>query len=172
MRRIIKPCANDEASWDQALALYRELLSACLDYLIQCGCDEDIFTKVGNEVRGSIVPDDFKLGYVVRTLGRNVVLHMRECDRIEEHDRFLKYDTPNTVPVLPAQERIVHFLRDVLEYSKRDTSLLIGITDAQADKLLSLARRRLDVTEGPSSVEIESLDRTYFRWKFTEINVR
>ena len=172
MRRIFKSCAKDGTCWDQALALYRERLSACLDYLIQCGCDEDILAKVGTEVRGSIVSDDFKLGYLLRTLVRNVILHMRECDHIEERSRSLQCDSPNTGPALPAQERIVYFLRDILEYSKRDTSLLIGITDAQADELLSLARRRIDITEGPSFVEIESPHWTYFRWKFTEINVR
>ena len=44
---------------------------------------------------------------------------------------------------LPLQERVVLFLRDVLDYSRRDVSLLVGISDVQADRLLSLARRRL-----------------------------
>ena len=44
---------------------------------------------------------------------------------------------------LPLQERVVLFLRDVLDYSRRDVSLLVGISDMQADQLLSLARRRV-----------------------------
>ena len=44
---------------------------------------------------------------------------------------------------LPLLERVVLFLRDVLDYSRRDVSLLVGISDVQADRLLSLARRRV-----------------------------
>ena len=41
------------------------------------------------------------------------------------------------------QERVVVFLRDVLDYSRRDVSLMVGISDVQSDRLLSLARRRV-----------------------------
>jgi len=65
----------------------------------------------------------------------------------------------------------VYFMRDILEYCTRDTSLMIGITDAQVEKLLSFARRRIDMTEGPSSLEIETPGWTYFRWKFVDLHV-
>ena len=51
-------------------------------------------------------------------------------------------------------------MRDILDYSTRDTSLLIGITHAQVEKLLSFARKRVDMTEGPSSLEIEAPEGT------------
>jgi hypothetical protein len=58
---------------------------------------------------------------------------------------------------LPLQERVVLFLRDVLDYSRRDVSLLVGISDVQADRLLSLARRRVAVGTTPfSRAPIES----------------
>jgi Sigma-70, region 4 len=172
MRRIIKSSSKVETGWDQALALYREQLKVYLDYLIPCGCSEDILARVEGEVRDSVVSDGFKLRYLVRTLVRNVIRHMRESDHTTENSRFLSSDLPNAVLALPSQERMVYFLRDILEYSKRDTSLLIGITDAQADKLLSLARKRIDMTEEPSSMEIQSPHCTYFRWKFTDIHLR
>ncbi len=172
MTRIVKLRSGDEAGWDQALSLYREQLRFYLDYLIQCGCGEDILAKVESEASGSPVPDDFKFRYLLRILVRNVILHMRECDRAPEGSRFLPRHSPDAAPALRAQERIVYFLRDILEYSKRDTSLLIGITDAQADKLLSLARKRIDLTEGPSSMKIEGPDWTCFRWKLTDIELQ
>ena len=172
MRRIIKSGSKDEAGWEQALVLYREQLRFYLDSLVQCNCGEDLLAKIEIEVRDTFVPDDFKLRYLVRALVRNVIRHMRECDHMSKDSSTLPSDSSNSVSNLPAQERMVYFLRDVLEYSKRDTSLLIGISDAQADRLLLLARKRLDMTEGPSSVEIESPNWTYFRWKFTDIALR
>lgn len=44
----------------------------------------------------------------------------------------------------------------ILEHSKRDTSLLIGITDAQADRLLSLARKRISKIEELRVQELEA----------------
>jgi hypothetical protein len=67
---------------------------------------------------------------------------------------------------------MVYFLRDILEYSKRDASLLIGITDVQADNLLSLARKRIDITGERSSIEIESPPSMCFRMKSSDINLR
>jgi hypothetical protein len=172
MRRIIKSSSRAETGWDQALALYREQLRCYLGYLIQCGCGEGILANVEAEVKDSFVSDNFKLRYLVRTLVRNVFRHMRESDHTAENSRFLHSDFPNGVLAIPSQERMVYFLRDVLEYSKRDASLLIGITDAQADNLLSLARKRIDITGEPSSIEIESSPSMYFRMKFTDINFR
>jgi hypothetical protein len=62
-------------------------------------------------------------------------------------------------------------MRDILEYSTRDTSLLIGITDAQAEELLSFARKRIDMTEGPASLEIHTPEGIYFRWNFVELHL-
>jgi hypothetical protein len=151
MMRIIKSCSKGETGWDQALALYRKQLRFYLDCLIQCCCGEEIVAKVDAEVRDSDVPDDFKLPYLVRTLVRSVILHMDDCNRTTKDSGCLPSGSPNSLPTLPAQEGMVYFLRDILKYSKRDTSLLIEITDAEADRLLSLARKRIDMTEGPSS---------------------
>jgi hypothetical protein len=46
---------------------------------------------------------------------------------------------------LPWLEHAAYFLREVLHYSRRDTALLLGISDVNVDELNRFARRRMGV---------------------------
>jgi hypothetical protein len=46
---------------------------------------------------------------------------------------------------LPWFEHAAYFLREVLHYSRRDTALLLGISDLNVDELNRFARRRMGV---------------------------
>jgi hypothetical protein len=46
---------------------------------------------------------------------------------------------------LPWAERAVYFLRDVLRYSRRDTALLLGMSDAEVDQLNKFAGKHMGV---------------------------
>ena len=150
MRRALKLLSNERTDWDGALALYREHLRFYLDYLVQCRCGDQILTNVEAEVRERSVPDKFKLRFLVRTLVRNVIQHLRECAHENERSHCPTQDSPNFIAETPSHERLVYFMRDILEYSKRDTALLIGSTDSQVEELLKFARKRIDMTEGPA----------------------
>lgn len=50
---------------------------------------------------------------------------------------------PQPLEALPWAERAAHFLREVLYYSRRDTALLLGISDANVDQLNRFARKRM-----------------------------
>lgn len=168
--RAVKLISDDKRAWDEALTLYREQLGFYLEYLAPCQCDHQILAKVETEVRERSVPDEFKLPFLLRTLVRNVILHLRGCSQSKGTWERSAEDS-SAVAYIPGQERLVYFMRDILEYSTRNTSLMIGITDAQVEKLLSFARKRIDMTEGPSSLEIETPEWTYFRWKFLDLHV-
>jgi Sigma-70, region 4 len=171
MTRRVKLISDDRTTWDEALALYREQLRFHLDYLVPCECDHQILAKIESEVRDRSVPDEFKLRFLSRTLVRNVIQHLRECNREKGTSHDSIEDPTNSAGAIPAQERLVYFMRDILEYSTRETSLLVGMTDAQVEKLLSFARKRIDMTEGPSSLEIQAPGWTYFRWKFHDLHL-
>ena len=164
-------CSEDRLSWDHALALYHEQLRFYLDYLVPGECDLQILAEIDSEVRDRFVPDDFKLRFLSRALVRKVIKHLRDRTHQRESSPASAEDWSNSAESLPAQERLVYFMRDILEYCARDTSLMIGITDAQVEKLLSSASRRIDMTDGPSSLEIETPGWTYFRWKFVDLHV-
>jgi len=168
--QAVKSSSTARDDWDGAFALHREQLNFYLDYLIRCKCDHQTLAKSETEARERDVPDAFKLRFLTRSLVRNVIQHMRECTETERPSGCAD-DGPETMTIIPAQERLVYFMRDILEYSTRDTSLLIGIADAQVEKLLLLARKRIDMTEGPSSAEIETPEWTYFRWKFADLDI-
>src|SRR4051794_11987443 len=163
MNLTVKVCPDDRASWDKALSLFQGQLKFYLDYLVPCECEHQILAKVESEVRERSVADEFKLRFLIRTLVRIVIQHLRECS----HQGNVSHSPAqgNSVAEIPTQERLVYFMRDVLDYSTRDTSLLIGMTDAQVEKLLSFVRRRIDITAGPSSLKIQAPERTYFKWK-------
>jgi hypothetical protein len=172
MRLIGKVCPNDQTSWDETLALYRQQLQIYLDYLVQCRCGEQILADAEAEVRERQVPGEFKHRFLLRSLVRNVIQHLGVCPEQGESSHRAGQDCPNPLVKAPVQERLVYFMRDILEYSTRDTSLLIGITDAQVERLLLFARKRIDMTEGTSSLEIEAPEGFYFRWRFVDLHLR
>jgi hypothetical protein len=171
MAQAVKMHSDERTEWDSTLALYRDQLRFYLDCLVQCECSYQILANVEVDVRDCSVPDDFKFRFLVRTLVQKVIEHLRGCTHQRESSQRPARDPPNSAADVPAQERLVYFMRDILEYSTRDTSLLIGITDAQVEDLLSFARRRIDRTEGSSSLEIQAPEWAYFKWKFVDLDL-
>lgn len=55
------------------------------------------------------------------------------------------------VGMLPWPERAVYFLREVLRFSRRDTALLLGMSDANIDQLHKFAERRIRYFSNASS---------------------
>ena len=159
---------DDGASWNEALSLYRGKLDFYLDYLVPCKCDHQIPAKVEAEVRQQSVADEFKFRFLIRTLVRSAIEHLREC--MDQRNASHTNEQGNSITAIPAQERLVYFMRDILGYSTRDASLLIGMSDVQVEKLLAFVRRRIDLTEGPSSLEIQAPESTIFRWRFVDLH--
>ena len=152
--------SDPESSWQEILEVYRDQLRSYLRFLIPCNCAEKILTKVDAEVKGATVPESFRLRFVVRIMVRNAIDHLRECDDTSAGP--LSTTTDLSLRAIPVRERFVYFLRDTLQYSKRDTSLLIGISDTQVDELLCLERKRIDMLEGPLWLEMQSPNRYTF----------
>lgn len=161
---------DDRTSWDEALSLYRGQLSFCLNSLIECDCSDELLLNVEAEVRDRSVPDKFKQRFMLRVLVQHVIQHMRESTRTAEIMRAGSYSSISAESS-PSLERLIYFLRDILEYSTRDAALLVGFPDAQVEKVLSFARQRIDMYEGPVSIEIEDPNGAYFRRKFADLHL-
>jgi Sigma-70, region 4 len=52
---------------------------------------------------------------------------------------------PQPLETLPWAERAAYFLHEVLHYSRRDTALLLGISDTNVDQLTRFARNRMGI---------------------------
>jgi hypothetical protein len=65
--------------------------------------------------------------------------------KAEAYDDAPKYRFPGIPPIgmLPWPERAVYFLREALRYSRRDTALLLGMSDANIDQLYIFAEKRI-----------------------------
>jgi hypothetical protein len=73
-----------------------------------------------------------------------------ECNQ-QNHDRGAELQTA----ALPWPERAVFLMRDVLHYSRRETALLLRMTDAQIDQLTSFARIRIASINNNSVISLQ-----------------
>ena len=172
MRLTTSSGCREGISWDSAVSLYRDQLGYYVDFLLERNCTAGILEKVEADVKHQSVPDEFKLRFMVRALMRRVIQHLSEHLQSADGTRDESAEASAPGKSLPAMERLVYCMRDILEYPTRDVSLLIGTTDVQVERLLSRARRRLDMYEAPSSIDIEDANGTYFRWKFVDLHRR
>jgi len=137
---------TNSKDWAPLVRAHRAQFHLTAASLLSCACcAEQIVTQALEELGGSYVPERFQYGYALRIVVQVALRHLRACPMTSKDDRSPETDhgAAFSFEVLPLQERMVLFLRDVLDYSRRDVSLLVGISDVQADRLLSLARRRV-----------------------------
>jgi DNA-directed RNA polymerase specialized sigma24 family protein len=137
---------TNSRDWAPLVRAHRAQFLLTAASLLSCACcAEEIVKQALEELGGSYVPERFKYGYALRIVVQGALRHLRACPMTSKDGRSPETDHGSafSFKALPLQERVVLFLRDVLNYSRRDVSLLIGISDVQADRLLSLARRRV-----------------------------
>lgn len=146
MTYILQTQRTNLKDWAPLLRAHRAQFLLTAASLLSCACSaEEIAKQALEELGGSYVPERFQYGYAQRIVVQGALRHLRACPMTSEDGRSPKTDhgAAFSFKALPLQERVVLFLRDVLDYSRRDVSLLVGISDVQADRLLSLARGRV-----------------------------
>jgi len=146
MTYILQTQHTNSKNWAPLVRAHRVQFLLTAASVLSCGCcAEEIVKQALEELGGTYVPERFQYGYALRIVVQGALRHLRACPMTSKDDRSLEtdHDAPFSFKALPLQERVVLFLRDILDYSRRDVSLLVGISDVQADRLLSLARRRV-----------------------------
>lgn len=154
--------------WGDALKVHRGLLEYYASHLLPCACTNQIVERVESKVKSVMVPDEFKVGYLLRTLAQTVILHLRECTQTSDA-LFPNQSADCLIGIqrLPTEERLVYFLREVLNYRTRDASLLLGISDVHVEQLLSFARNRIRQSEQSATPDLAHWQ--YFRWRFADL---
>jgi hypothetical protein len=154
--KLVTKMRNDyAANWNTIFEHHRGRLRCYAMYLLPCGCSENIVKQVTNEVVSVAVPDEFKPGFLLRMLAKAVIRHLKVCHFVPEPDHTRSpAEFMSRHEDLPAYERMAYFLLHILQYQTRDASLLMGVSDAQVETLLTLAVRRLEqaVDAPPSGV--------------------
>lgn len=136
-------------TWGALFQEQGETLSAIAEILSATRVSpEQILQEAIAALEGSPLHCDFGRTSAIRAVVKaSISFHRRTADsavKIVESDAP-KYDFPGIPPVglLPWPERAVFFLRAALRYSRRDTALLLGMSDANIDQLYTFAERRI-----------------------------
>jgi|GEM_PF-4443044 len=160
MTYILQAKYTNSKDWAPLVCAHRAQFLLTAVSLLSCGCcAEEIVKQALEELGGSYVPERFQYGFALRIVAQGALRHLRACSMTSKNDRSPEtdHDAAFSFKTLPLQERVVFFLRDVLDYSRRDVSLMVGISDVQSDRLLSLARRRVaGETTAFSRIPLES----------------
>ncbi len=146
MTYVLQTQRTNTKDWTPLVRAHRAQFLLTAASLLSCACcAEEIVKQALEKLGGSYVPERFQYRFALRIVVQGALRHLRACPMTSNDVRSPETDhgAAFSFKALPLQERVVLFLRDVLDYSRRDVSLLVGISDMQADQLLSLARRRV-----------------------------
>lgn len=129
------------------------------------GSTDSILDTAFEELQGRPFYEPFGLTSALRSVVKSAVAcNLTVTDREgplsssvgsnDEDDVELLFGKP--LMKLPWAERAVYFLREILKYSRRDTALLLSMSDAHVDLIQNFAKRRLklpaqDLVELPTS---------------------
>jgi Sigma-70, region 4 len=144
--------------WRALFQRHRDALSAVASILTDQACSPSfVLFNAEFKLQDKAVAAEFQLRYAIRTvvLVSLGVRLLEGCpDGIELFDCKTRelMDFREMLEALPLQERAVLFLRDVLEYSRRETALLLKTSDSQIEDLLTTGRGRL-LREGAVSID-------------------
>lgn len=128
--------------WEQLTESQRERLRRIAAILVSCeACAEKVLLRMRAETSAAHVTTGFACSFAMREVVRQSIQHCQQPqDPCGQPGSTQCSDMP--LSSLPWPERIAYIAREVLHYSRRDAALLLGMSDAQADKLLGLALRR------------------------------
>ena len=130
--------------WESVFAAHRTQLILVVESLLACrGCTHLVMREAGLIAQRACVPIAFQPSYAVRCVVQASLAHLRQCNLINPPFVPLEDGDPIPLAALPLPERIVYFLSEILNYSRRDVSLLAGIGDSETARRLASARLRL-----------------------------
>jgi hypothetical protein len=142
-----KPKSNQ--TWRALFDEQDATLTAVAEILSASGVSpEQILKEALVALEGSPLHRDFGQNSAIRAVVKaSISRNRRAADstvKSAESD-VPKYRFPGIPPIglLPWSERAVYFLREALRYSRRDTALLLGMSDANIDQLYTFAERRV-----------------------------
>lgn len=150
---------NQEEMWRALFQEEESRLSVAAEVLLQRNVFPDqILGTALEELKGSPFHEAFGRSSALRAVVKAAIAYNKT---VVDHDSAATSPLPlkdgcESAPFLaslPWAERAAFFLREVLNYSCRDTALLLGMSDANVDRLCRLAARRI---ESPDQTDISS----------------
>jgi hypothetical protein len=136
-------------------AEHRRLLLAATALLTCDECAAGLLEEVHEEFQNAYICRGFEYAFALRSIARRAIVHLQRLPgtlsgvmKCDHSDRIQGKESH--LGNLPWPERAAYFLREILGYSRRDASLLIGMSDTIVDQFLLFGRKRIAVDEGAS----------------------
>jgi hypothetical protein len=149
--------AKPSGTWPQLFNEQRVTLTAVAEMLVHSRvASGQVLGHALTSLEGSPVRDNFGQICAIRAVVKAAIaykLKNANCASEAEAPVTPKHQFPR-IPqagMLPWPERAVYFLREVLRYSRRDTALLLGMSDANIDQLHKFAESRIRDSSTASS---------------------
>jgi hypothetical protein len=140
---------NQVDMWQTLFNEQRLALTVVAEMVLRCHVSpEQILSKALTALENSPLYENFGQVSATRAVVKAAIAHNREAANSSIESETLgpaKKEFPGTshIGMLPWSERAVYFLRGVLGYSRRDTALLLGMSDANIDQLYKFAEKRI-----------------------------
>ena len=141
--------AKPSGTWPALFNEQRATLIAVAEMLLPSRvAPGQVLEQALTSLEGSALHDTFGQICAIRAVVKAAIaykLKNANCATEAEEPVPQKYQFPPIphVDMLPWPERAVYFLRETLRYSRRDTALLLGMSDANIDQLHKFAEKRI-----------------------------
>lgn len=109
---------------------------------------ETVLSQALEVLRDATPNETHRHAYAMRAIVKSAIAHNLKNmtpDKVVEISSYMREEDGGMLRIgaLPWPERAVYFLRDILRYSRRDTALLLKLSDSNVDQLLGFAQRRV-----------------------------
>jgi hypothetical protein len=142
---------NKEGIWISLFEEQHSRLSEVAEMLLNRNVSPELILEIAlGDLEGRPFPKAFGLVSATRAVVKAAIAYNHRdtdsrVDVASSESVISVYSGPLPLEALPWAERAVYFLRDVLRYSRRDTALLLGMSDAEVDQLNRFAGKRMGV---------------------------
>ena len=155
----MKDASNNETKWRDLFEKEHAILEeAAFMVLYRQEDPKEILYSAINQLKNRPFHEVFGRVCALREVIKAAIARNEGCfeQDFEQRAGFAlhrRHSGPLPLEALPWAERAVYFLHEVQHYARRDTALLLGMSDGEVDQLKKCARRRMGYPEDPSERE-------------------
>ena len=155
----MKDDSNHETKWrDLFEKQYATLEEAALMVLYRQEDPKEILRSAINQLKSrpfhAVFGPVCALREVIKTaIARNDDSSVPDFEQQAGIALHRRHSGPLPLEALPWAERAVYFLHEVQHYARRDTALLLGMSDREVEQLKKSAKKRMGYPEDPSEHE-------------------
>jgi DNA-directed RNA polymerase specialized sigma24 family protein len=152
--------AESSERWRQFFSEQHTVLAFAARTLLRQGQTESVLAQALATLQGSTPSEDYWHAFAMRTVVKAAISRNLENPLSDKVVDISSYESREELEALqmaglPWAERAVYFLRKVLRYSRRDTALLMRMSDANVDQLLMFAEKRIGRNEDARQLKLK-----------------